>query len=97
MKYRLSKLAEQDIEIMLEGSLQRFGIEQTERYYRSLEQCLVLLGNESDIGISVDEIRKGYRKFPHQSHVIYYKRRRRDVFIVRVLHERMHERQHLKW
>lgn len=89
MTYTLSKLAEKDIEKLIEGPLLRFGVERTEQYQRNLEKCLVLLSEEPKIGAAVDEIRKGYRKFPHESHVVYYKVRRRDIFIVRILHERM--------
>ena len=89
MRYTLSKIAEKDIEKLIEGSLLRFGIERTEKYQQELHRCLVLLSEEPKIGVAVDQIRKEYRKFPHDSHVIYYKVRRRDIFIVRVLHERM--------
>ncbi|SMN10753.1 hypothetical protein SPBRAN_928 [uncultured Candidatus Thioglobus sp.] len=32
-----------------------------------------------------------YHKFPYKSHIVYYKIRKNDVLIVRLLHERMNE------
>lgn len=42
------------------------------------------------MGRTCDEIREGYRKFPHGSHVIYYKLHKDDdLLIVRILHTTM--------
>jgi toxin ParE1/3/4 len=95
MIYTLSKRAEKDIEEMIESSFLQFGTAQTEKYKQGLEQCFNFLSGDPKIGISVEHLREGYRKFPHQSHVIYYKIRKRGIFIVRVLHERMSEQKHL--
>jgi len=42
------------------------------------------------MGRPCDEIREGYRKLPHGTHVIYYKQPTEDeVLIIRVLHGTM--------
>ncbi len=66
-----------------------FGLERTEIYFQSLTQCLELLGDNPEMGSTVDEIRPGYRCFLHESHVIFYTPREQDVLIVRILHKRM--------
>ncbi len=33
--------------------------------------------------------RPGYRRFPHESHVVFYKIEAQDIFVVRVLHKSM--------
>lgn len=73
MRNTLSRLAVQDIETLIESSLLQFGMEQTERYQQDLDWCLSLLATEPEIGVSIDEVRAGYRKFPYDSHVIYCK------------------------
>jgi toxin ParE1/3/4 len=68
--YRLSAAAVSDIEAILDQSLIDFCALQTENYYASLTQCLVLLDDNPEMGSAADDIRPGYRRFPHESHVI---------------------------
>jgi len=41
------------------------------------------------MGSAADDIRPGYRRFPHESHVIFYMVDAEDILIVRILHKRM--------
>ena len=41
------------------------------------------------MGTDAVDIQIGYRRFSHQSHVIFYRINDGDVFIVRILHKRM--------
>ena len=84
--YRLTEAAADDIEGILTDSFETFGAAQTETYIRSLRQCLDLLGAHPEMGYSVDDLRRGYRRFPHQSHVVFYTKVDTGVLIVRVLH-----------
>lgn len=87
--YELTQAANKDIEALFEDSLQRFGLPQTERYVSSLKSCLEMLGSNPQLGVSAEEIREGYRRFPHRSHVIFYQPAEYGVLVVRVLHKRM--------
>jgi toxin ParE1/3/4 len=87
--YKLSEAAASDIEDILDASLIDFGALQTETYYASLTQCLELLGDNPEMGSAADGIRPSYRRFPHESHVIFYTVDAEDIFIVRILHKRM--------
>ena len=87
--YKVSESAANDIENILDTSLIDFGALQTESYYASLTQCLELLGDNPAMGTSADDIRPGYRRFPHESHVIFYTVDTEAILIVRVLHKRM--------
>jgi len=87
--YELSQAAAQDIEAILDRSIIDFGPIQTERYFESLSRCLGLLGENPGMGGTADEIRPGYRRFGHQSHVIFYRCVGDDILVVRVLHKRM--------
>ena len=94
--YKLSKAAANDIEEILTRSTLDFGVARTEIYYQSLTQCLELLGNNPEMGSAVDDIRRGYRCFLHESHVIFYKQREKDILIIRILHKRMDANQNLQ-
>jgi toxin ParE1/3/4 len=87
--YKLSEAAAHDIECILDRSLTDFGLAQTEEYYRSLSACMDGLAKNSAMGVSIDDIRAGYRRFPHQSHVIFYTQKDGGILIIRVLHKRM--------
>ncbi len=87
--YKLSEAAAEDIEGILTRSMLDFGLERTETCFQSLTQCLKLLGDNSEMGSTVDEIRPGYRCFLHESHAIFYTSREHDVLIIRILHKRM--------
>ena len=87
--YKLSEAAASDIEETLVASFIAFGALQTESYYASLRQCLELLGDNPEMGSAADDIRSGYRRFPHESHVIFYTVDAEDIVIVRILHKRM--------
>jgi len=87
--YKLSEAAAEDIEGILTRSMLDFGLERAETYFQSLTQCLELLGDNPEMGSTVDEIRPGYRCFLHESHAIFYTPREQDVLIVRILHKRM--------
>ena len=41
------------------------------------------------MGVSIENIRTGYRRFSHQSHVIFYTQMQDGILIARVLHKRM--------
>ena len=64
-------------------------------YTHSLKNCLELLGENPNMGSRADDIRPGYRRFTHESHVVFYRDTGRGVLIVRVLHKRMDINQHI--
>ena len=93
--YELTDAAARDIEQILDRSVVDFGVHQTELYYHSLKNCLELLGENPNMGVSADDLRPGYRRFAHESHVVFYRDTGCGVLIVRVLHKRMDIRKHI--
>ncbi|MGE4318722.1 MAG: type II toxin-antitoxin system RelE/ParE family toxin [Deferribacterales bacterium] len=87
--YKLTNAAEKDIRNIFSNSLSAFGKKQTDKYFESLKKCLELIGHNPDMGTNIDYIRKGYLKFPHESHVIFYKIESEYVLIIRILHKHM--------
>ncbi|OIP45451.1 MAG: type II toxin-antitoxin system RelE/ParE family toxin [Deltaproteobacteria bacterium CG_4_10_14_3_um_filter_60_8] len=95
--YKLSNAAAQDIEDILEQSLAEFGLLQTEDYFNSLTNCLQLLADHPKMGRAADDIRPGYRRFPHKSHLIFYRpASKHGIFVVRVLHHHMDAIRHMQ-
>jgi toxin ParE1/3/4 len=69
---------------------QRWGREQRNRYLTQIDAAFHQLVDNPEIGTQCGYIRKGYRKFPVSSHVIFYRIGKHDsVEIIRVLHKSM--------
>ena len=96
MKYQLTEEAVRDVEEILVYSANSFGIAQTEHYFEALKECIELLANNPNIGYSAEDILPEYLRFPYESHVIFYKRLTSSILVVRILHERMDPKLHIK-
>ncbi|MHB1512236.1 MAG: type II toxin-antitoxin system RelE/ParE family toxin [Acidiferrobacter sp.] len=86
---KLSEAAARDIEDILERSIEEFGVRQAETYYIALSRCLELLAANPEMGSAAEDIRPGYRRFPHERHVIFYTVGSDGLLVVRILHQRM--------
>ncbi len=91
MIYQLTDEAARDIEGILDHSLKNFGETQAKRYFEALKECIELLADNPNIGHSAEDILPDYLRFPHESHVIFYK-----MLPPSVLHERMDPKKHIK-
>ena len=73
MNVRIHGRSSQRYQNIFDRSVIDFGLLQTELYYNSLKNCLELLDDNPDMGSVADDIQPGYRRFSHQSHVIFYR------------------------
>jgi len=85
----ISKLADVDLLSIWEYALETWGVVQADSYISSINECVVQLDAFPEAGRSVEEIRTGYRRIKHFSHVIYFRPVPGGVQIVRIRHERM--------
>ena len=70
--YRLRTLAHQDLEEIWDYTLEKWGIEQAERYFAALFTCFDDLANNPGMGRPRDELMAGLRSFPQGRHVVFY-------------------------
>ncbi len=96
MKYQLTDEAAKDVEGILTYSVINFGLAQTEHYFEELKECIELLAENPNIGYGAEDILPEYLRFPYESHVIFYKRLSSSILVVRILHERMDPKLHIK-
>ena len=88
--FQLSQAAKSDLRVIAQFTEKRWGKTQRNIYIKQLDDAFTLLGKNIEARIDCDYIREGYRKFPHSSHVIYYKEGATSkIMIVRVLHKSM--------
>lgn len=95
--YKLSKLAEHDFAKITRYSLINFGVEKTADYVLSLENVLLKLAMSPLIGKNRSDIDPTLMSFPHQQHMIFYRVRQNDIFVVRILHQQMETKLHITY
>ncbi|WP_194774803.1 type II toxin-antitoxin system RelE/ParE family toxin [Pararhodonellum marinum] len=95
--FRISKEAIEDLDKIWLYTLKNWSLKQADRYYSQLIQEIEFVAAHYFIGKSLETIRKDYRVVKVKSHLIFYRRAEDDVIeIVRILHERMEIKRHLK-
>ena len=87
--YRLTPKAVDDLDGIYEYTIENFGLGQAQDYLNGLHQRFEELAERPALGRGADRLAPGLRRFPYQSHVVFYKPEDRGVLIVRVLHESM--------
>lgn len=86
---KFTSLAKKDLKNIATYTQERWGKEQRNSYLKQIDKTFKLLVGKPSVGKKCDEIIEGYRKFPHGSHVIYYKEKSNHILIVRILHKSM--------
>ena len=90
MRYFISEKANQDIEKIWLYTFENWSLEQADRYYNLILDEIEYIAENFESGKSADHIKKGYRASIVKSHIIFYKKSRRNVVeIIRVLHQKM--------
>ncbi len=85
-RYRLSALAELDLEEIWLYVAQDSGVTRADRLVDAIARGLDLLVAHPDAGRARDEIASDLRSFPVKSCVIYYQTSEQGVLVSRVLH-----------
>lgn len=93
--YRLSNAARADILAIDREATKQWGEERSYRYLAELGEVFLNLAAFPQSGRDASAIRAGYRRFEHESHVIFYRPDKAGIVIMRVLHQRMLPRWHL--
>ncbi|MCD9031284.1 type II toxin-antitoxin system RelE/ParE family toxin [Luteimonas sp. Y-2-2-4F] len=89
-RFDLTRSAQADLVSIARYTDKRWGRQQRNAYLKEADRVFRSLAKNPLMGRACDEIREGYRKFPHGSHVIYYKLHNDDdLLIVRILHATM--------
>ena len=86
--YRLTAAAEADLLQMYQYTAERWGVSQADIYQRDLHRHLSNTAENPSIGVAQAHVRRNVRKYQAESHVIYYRPKREQVEVLRVLHTR---------
>ncbi len=90
MNYQISVKANEDIEAIWLYTFENWGQEQADRYYNLILNEIEYIAENFESGKSMEFLRKGYRATKVKSHLIFYKKNKKNtVEIIRVLHQKM--------
>lgn len=93
--YIYSKRAAQDLIKIYHDTARKWGIAQADKYDLGLEKAAELLFKNPEIGRRCEYIRLHLQRFDHEKHIIFYRVRKDDIFIIRILHQSMDVQKHL--
>lgn len=88
--FKLSRKAKKDLKDIAKFTAKTWGREQRNLYLTQIDGVFSMLAENPKIGRDCPEILTGYRKFPYESHVIFYTQDTdNEILIVRILHKNM--------
>jgi toxin ParE1/3/4 len=87
--FRLSRRAEEDFLQIGAFTIDRWGVDQANRYLNQLETCCRQIADMPAMGRPANEVRPDLRRIEHGRHVIFYRELSDGVLIVRILHHKM--------
>jgi toxin ParE1/3/4 len=86
-EFRLSARAESDLVEIYQYTESTYGAYQAEAYIAGLERTFDLLAHFPRMGVAIEEIAAGCRRFRFQAHVVFYSEQPGRVIIRAVLHQ----------
>jgi toxin ParE1/3/4 len=87
--YRLSPRAKQDISEIWKATVERWSAGQAEFHIRQIQASIDDAAEDASKARSCGEIRKGYLKFTSGSHVLFSRRSRDGLEIIRIVSSAM--------
>jgi toxin ParE1/3/4 len=93
--YVLSPRAQADLDEIWDYTERNWGKEQAEAYIRLIGAAVQAMASSPERGKACDDVRKGYRKYPAGSYMIFFRLIDGGIDVVRILHRRMDFTRHL--
>ena len=89
LPFVISKKVVSDLEEIWLYTVEKWSVEQADRYYNLIFDEINYICKNSSAGKSMEHVRKGYRSAKVKSHLIFYRVTNTSIEIIRILHERM--------
>jgi len=94
-KFTTSTRAKQEIKDIYQNTVLKHGERQAQSYSDGLKSTLQLLADMLDMGRKCDDIQESYHRHEYGRHIIFYRKREHDIFVVRILYNGMDAKSHL--
>lgn len=96
LPFLLTSAARKDIIDIGRFSTEKWGKRQRDKYLKQLDDAFRLLARQPEIGRDAEDIKPGYKKFSHGSHIIFYRAGTESkIVVIRILHNSMDVEQYL--
>ena len=89
LPFVISKKAITDLEQIWLYTVEKWSVEQADRYYNLIIDEINYICRNINAGKSMEHVRKGYRASKVKSHLIFYRVINGTIEVIRVLHEHM--------
>lgn len=91
MGFKLSVKAAEDVETIWLYTVEKWSLEQADRYVNLILDEIEYLAENPQTGSDFSDVRKNYRCAKVKSHLVFYRQSddNMDIEIIRVLHQRM--------
>ena len=90
-----SPAAEADLDGIWEYSAKKWGSDQADSYVDDIRDACLDLASGRKPGKKIDDIRKGYQKYPVGQHFVFFRDSGRGIEVIRILHKAMDAERHL--
>jgi toxin ParE1/3/4 len=94
--YKFTGRAEEDLTAIIDYTLKTWGAVQAGQYIDGLEELAANLAQSPALGKSRQDLHKGLLSFPYERQVLFYRKERHGVTIVRILYGSMDTPRHLE-
>ena len=89
LPYVISKKAVSDLEEIWLYTVEKWSVDQADRYYNLIFDEINFICKNNNAGKSMEHVRKGYRASKVKSHLLFYRIQHNTVEVIRILHELM--------
>jgi toxin ParE1/3/4 len=89
LPFVITKKAVSDLEEIWLYTIEKWSLEQADRYYNLIFDEINFICKNSTAGKSMEHVRKSYRASKVKSHLIFYRVVNDIIEVIRILHERM--------
>ncbi|MCG2461231.1 type II toxin-antitoxin system RelE/ParE family toxin [Flavobacteriaceae bacterium F89] len=87
--YKLSRRAEFDLAGMYGEGIFKFGLLQARKYFLEMHDAFGVLAENTDLGRDASDFIPDLKRFALKAHTIFYLTTTDEIFIIRVLSQRM--------
>ncbi len=92
---KLKPKAYDDLTNIYQYSHKEFGQAKAAQYIKSLDEAFSKLANDSNIGTDYSDIRPQLLAYLATSHIVFFKRSKHGITVLRILHQSMDFNRHL--
>ena len=89
LPFVISKKVVSDLEEIWLYTVEKWSVQQADRYYNLIFNEINYISKNSNAGKSMEHVRKNYRASKVKSHLIFYRVINGTIEVIRILHERM--------